>query len=198
MGEIKSAWEIAQEKIKNITVDKAALEEQENVTDGKKLASRYLEDPERTSLPDELKGLSGAKKTQTMRGALETLLGNLVLPMTDSARERNGRVRQALLVLAPGSKELAHILGQVDQFFVQYAEERDRLEETLEAQYAPRLKQKADALAKQMGGRVDLKPMQDPEFVALLKKNLALFDERYGDAVREVKKEIERLVLGKA
>jgi hypothetical protein len=198
MNEIKSAWEIAQEKIKDITIDKGAMEAQENVIAGKKLASRYLDDPEKTSLADEIKGLSGEKKTRVMKGVLDTLLSNLTLPLTDSARLRNDRVRQALPALAPGAKQLAHILGQIEQFFTQYAEERDRLEENLAAQYEPRLRQKAEALAKQMGGRVELKPMQDPEYVALLRKNLILFDERYAEAVREVKKEIERLVMGKA
>lgn len=195
MGEIKSAWEIAQEKIKDITLDKAALAAQENRTAGKKLASQFLDDPERTPLAKELKALSGEKKARTAQGIVETLLGNLVLPQGEIAKARNERARQALLILAPGSKQLAHMLGQVEQFFTQYAEERERLIETLEAQYGPRLQQKAEALAKQMGGRVELKPMQDPEFVALLKKNLALFDERYQAAVREAKKEIERLAL---
>jgi hypothetical protein len=195
MNEIKSAWEIAQEKIKNITIDKVAMQAQENVIAGKKIASRFLDDPERTSLADELKGLSGEKKTQVKKGILEALLSNLTLPLTDIATLRNDRVRQALPVLVPGSKNLTHILGQIKQFFAQYTEERERLEENLEAQYAPRLRQKAEALAKQMGGRVELKAMQDPEYVALLRKNLALFDERYSEAVREVKKEIERLML---
>jgi len=195
MGEIKSAWEIAQEKIKDITVDKAALAAQDNRTAGKKLASQFLDDPERTPLAKELKALSGEKKAQTALGIVETLLSNLVLPQSEMAKARNDRARHALVLLAPGSKQLAHMLGQVEQFFTQYAEERERLIETLETQYGPRLQQKAEALAKQMGGRVELKPMQDPEFVALLKKNLALFDERYQAAVREAKKEIERLAL---
>ncbi len=198
MSEIKSAWEIAQEKIKGISIDKKAMEAQENVIAGKKLASRFLDDPERTAFADELKALSGEKKTQVITGVLETLLSNLTLPLSEIAKTRNERARRALLELAPSVKKLTQILDQVEQFFRQFAEEREGLEENLEAQYAPRLRQKSEALSKQMGARVDLKARQDPEFVALLKKNYAVFDERYSEAVREVKKEIERLVLGKA
>jgi hypothetical protein len=198
MDEIKSAWEIAQEKIKDITVDKKAMAAQENSVVGKKIASRYLEDPERTPLADELKAFDGAKKAQALRGVVEVLLANLTLPLSESSKIRNERVMKVLPVLAPGAKQLPHILSQIRQFYEQYGAERERIEEALEAQYAPRLRQKAEALAKQMGARIELKAMQDPEFVALLKKNQAMFDERYTEAVQEVKKEIERLVLPSA
>ncbi|MBN2353608.1 MAG: hypothetical protein JXD23_13625 [Spirochaetales bacterium] len=193
MGEIKSAWEIAQEKIKNISVDKESLEEQENVVSGKKLVSRFLDDPESVSPAEELKALSGRKRTQVKRGMIETFLANLALPLSEVAKTRNDRAIKGLLSLAPGVKPLQHLLGQIAQFFADYEGERGRVEEAVTAQYAPRLKQKAEALAKQLGTRVELHAMQDPEYVALLRKNLAAFDDRYGQALREAKREIERL-----
>jgi uncharacterized membrane protein YheB (UPF0754 family) len=194
MDEIKSAWEIAQEKIKDIAVDKESLAEQENVVSGKKLMSRFLDDPEKVSPADELKRLSGKKKAQVKKGMLDTLLANFALPLSESAKSRNERVYRGLSSLAPGVKPLQHILAQIGQFFKEFEDGRVRIEEAVEAQYAPRLKQKAEALAKQLGTRVELHAMQDPEFVALLKKNLAAFDERYSQAIQEVKGEIERLV----
>jgi hypothetical protein len=194
MDEIKSAWEIAQEKIKDLTVDKDSFEEQSNVIIGKKTISRFLDNPENVSPADELAGLTGKKKAQVKRGMLDTLLANLTLPLSESAKTRNERVFQGLSALAPGVKPLQQILTQIGQFFAGFEGERDRIEEALEAQYAPRLKQKAEALAKQLGQRVELRAMQDPEFVALLKKNLAAFDDRYAQAILEAKGEIERLV----
>ncbi len=193
MGEIKSAWEIAQEKIKDISVDKESLAEQENVVSGKKLVSRFLEDPESVNPADELKGLSGTKKAQVKKGMIETYLANLALPLTEVAKTRNDRAIKGLLAIAPGVKPLQHLLSQISQFFSDYEGERGRVEEAVTAQYAPRLKQKAEALAKQLGTRVELHAMQDPEFVALLRKNLAAFDDRYGQALREAKLEIGRL-----
>ncbi len=193
MDEIKSAWEIAQEKIKDIAVDKASLEDQENLVSGKKIVSRFLDNPESVSPADELKDLSGKKRSQVRKGMLETLLANLALPLSESVKTRNDRAIKGLLALVPGVKPLQQLLNQIGQFFKDFEGERDRVEEALAAQYAPRLKQKAEALAKQYGTRVELHAMQDPEFVALLRKNLAAFDDRYNQALQEAKREIERL-----
>jgi hypothetical protein len=198
MDEIKSAWEIALENTKDISMNKDSAQERENVVQGKKIVSRFLDDPARTPLADELKALSGKTKEQVKKGMLETLLANLTLPQSGLAETRNKRVTEGILNLAPTAKPLQQILNQLSVFFKNFADERDRVEEALEAQYAPRLQQKADAIAKQLGAEVELKARQDPEFVALLKKNLAAFDERYGGALVEVKAEIGRLVLKSA
>jgi len=194
VDKIKSAWEIALEKTSDIKADKKALAEKELLEQGKRLASQYLEDEERYPLMEALAGLPAESRRKAMQGALTTLLANLTLPLSDLTEQRNKLAMKGLLSLASQEKAVAQILRQIDGFFQSFRAERDRLTQMLEQQYKPRLRQKQEALAKQLGAVVELKAEQDPEFVAMLKKNLATFDERYGEALNEAKAELTRLI----
>ncbi|HEQ72538.1 MAG TPA: hypothetical protein ENN69_08615 [Spirochaetia bacterium] len=195
MGKIKSAWEIAEEKTRNIQVDQKAIKRREAEERGKRLVSRFLEQTEGISLVNEMKAVSKEESDAVKKAVVDTLLANLTLPLSDYTTSRNKLARQGLLELTPENKTLRQILEQIATFFDNYQTEREQIEKSLEAQYAPRLRQKEDAIAKQTGTRVELHAMQDPEFVTLLKKNLGMFDERYQEALKDAKAEIERLIL---
>jgi hypothetical protein len=193
MDEIKSAWELALERTKDIETDHRALKEKEFETSGKKIASRFLDDPEKCDLKKEIAGAPTEARALVTQGCIRTLVSNLTLPLTDAAKERNKRVRDALLILTGGDKTLTDLFGQLEGFFENYAGERERMQAALEQQYEPRLRQKEAALAKQFGTAVRLQPAQDPEFVQLLKKQLGMFDGRYQEVLSQAKAEIGRI-----
>jgi len=193
MDEIKSAWELALERTKDIVTDRDALAGSQQVLLGKKLASRYLEDPGKCDLLKELQKFDGQEREQARQGCLLTLQQNFTLPLTELAGERNARVRQALLDLTNKDASLRKLFDQIQAFFANYAEERAGMQTALEQQYEPRLRQKEAALAKQLGTAVKLTPGQDPEFIQLLKKQLGMFDDRYQKVLAQAREEIGRL-----
>jgi hypothetical protein len=194
MDKIKSAWEIALEKTKNVKADPRALKEQQYLEQGKKYISAYLENPQSEDLKARLKAIEKEYETLVKRGMLDTLLSNLNLPLTDYTEQRNAGVRRALTLIFPDSKKVEMVFGQLEQFFGRYKEDRENIQEQVKARYMPKLRAKAEAIARQLGTQVELDPFTDPEFNALLNKNLAQFDEKYNTVLGQAKEELRHLL----
>lgn len=194
MDKIKSAWEIALEKTKNVKADRESLKEREYIEQGKKIISAYLDNPEQVNISSSLNKITKNYQAFAKKGMVETLLSNLTLPLTDYTAQRNTRVSQAFAGLLPGSDEVAAVFTQLVQFFSRFTEDRENIQEQIKAQYMPKLKQKAEAIAQQLGTEVELDPFADPEFNALLKRSLTEFDERYNAVLHQAKDELRRLI----
>ncbi len=194
MDKIKSAWEIALEKTKNVKADPGALKEQQYLEQGKKDISAYLDNPQDEDLKARLKTIEKQYAALVKKGILDTLLSNLNLPLTDYTAGRNSGVRRALSLVFPNAELVETVFGQLDQFFGKYKQDREHIQEQIKAQYMPKLRAKAEALARQLGTEVELDPFSDPEFTALLNKNLAAFDEKYNQILSRAKEELRRLL----
>jgi len=192
MDKIKSAWEIALEKTKDIEADRAALKEQEYLILGKKIISQFLDNPDRINIVKQLMKIEKKAQPKVKQGVLKTLLNNLHLSNNDSIIERNNRVKQAFLTLLPSSNKINFILEQIELFFKKYREDRSSIEENLREQYKPKLRQKEEAISKQLGSEIKLDPAADPEFATLLKKNFSLLEERYDSLLKQVKDELKQ------
>ncbi len=97
-------------------------------------------------------------------------------------------------MFAADKKNAAAMVEQIKQFFTQYLENRSQMIEALKKQYAPRLIQKQQELAKQYGREVTLTPDQDQEFMELLKSNLLKMETQYSDSLLKAKEELEKLL----
>ena len=91
------------------------------------------------------------------------------------------------------ARKVSAIFGQLENFFREYLEERKRMLEALERQYAPKLKKKEEEMSRQMGQRVRINPAQDPEFQAMLRNYLSQLDLKYDEVLANAKEEIRQL-----
>lgn len=192
MARIKSALEIALENTRDIEANKEALEARQYNTEGRRLVSRFLGEPE-TDLAGELKKFEGKKLQWVREGLVQALLQNLVLPVDELALKSGRRVREGFYGVISDARKLTRLMSQLEQFLNEYLAERKRVQAALEQQYAPRLRQKEQELSKQMGSPIRIDPLQDPEFVQLLKQNLVLLEDRYVRVLEEVKTELRRM-----
>lgn len=192
MAHIKSALEIAMERTEGIKADKSSIKAHETKLKARKTVSDFLSEPgnKELDLGKYLKKLPGDEKKWAMEGMSEILSANLVLPKDDSYKERLSAVSQAYSAICKERRQVAHIFAQIEQFFEQYLQNRDQVQQSLETQYAPQLQAKQKELAKQFGAEVQLSPMQDPEFVNLLQKNLARLEKQYQEALNQVKAQL--------
>jgi hypothetical protein len=194
MDKIKSAWEIALEKTKNVKADRESLKEHEYIERGKKIISAYLDNPKQADIKSSLHKTAENYRDLVKKGMIETLLSNFSLPLTDYIEQRNTSVRKAFLTLFPDSGEIDTIFNQLEQFFSRFNGDRKAIQEQIKGQYMPKLKQKAEAIARQLGTQVELDPFADPEFASLLKRSLSQFDEKYNTVLRQAKDELQRLI----
>ncbi len=189
MGEIKSAFEIAMENVKDVVGDKEALNANKFKTEGKKLVSKFLDD----SLEDiksELGKYKGKELKWVKEGMMEALLSNLVLPVDEFGISRNRKVGEALFDVVDDKGNLGKIMSELEHFFKEYLEERKRLTEAVTQQFAPKIRQKEEELSKQLGAPVKIDPTSDPEYNAFLRQHLGQLEERYKSVLTKVRDEI--------
>lgn len=196
MSKIKSALELALEKTEGVKYDKENLKADNSRKEGKKLAAEFLQsyaEGEPINLAKRLKDYSGKDLGWVKDGFFQVLVSNLILPLDESYTQRFQGISDGILEMVKDKKNAGHILKQINQFFSQYLANQKQLAENLEAQYAPKLRQKEKELARQLGTEIHLSPQSDPEFAGLLKKQLSHLEARYQEALMQVKEELKGL-----
>ena len=192
MAPIKSAWEVALENTKDIEGNKETLAAGAARDEGRKLAAKALEDTS-FGLKEALKSVARERIELVREGLIQSLLANLVLPLDEFALRKNKGVGAAVSAAVSDTRKVSAIFGQLENFFREYLEERKRMLEAIERQYAPRLKKKEEEMSRQMGQRVRINPAQDPEFQAMLRDYLAQLDLKYDQVLANAKEEIRQL-----
>jgi hypothetical protein len=192
MAPIKSAWEVALENTKDIEGSKETLAASAARDEGRKLAAKALDDPS-FGLKEALKAVDRDRIALVREGLIQSLLANLVLPLDELALRKNKQVGAAVSSSVSDARKVSAIFGQLENFFREYLEERKRMLEAIERQYAPKLKKKEEEMSRQMGQRVRINPAQDPEFQAMLRDYLSQLDLKYDDVLANAKEEIRQL-----
>jgi hypothetical protein len=192
MGEIKSALEIALERTKNVTADKSVLEVDSSIKEGKKLVSKYLDDAA-FDLDGCFKNFPEKQIQNVKDGMFQALVQNLFLPKEKFQIKKLKRIGEGFLKLIKDTKRLKGIMDQLEGFFTEYTDERERVREMLEKQFAKKLQKKEEALSKQLGSPVHLNPASDPEFHQYLTQTYGQLEERYNAILVQVKEELDRM-----
>ena len=192
MGRIKSALEIALEKTEAVKGDKTVISQFETKQKGKKLANEYLEshrgdsaDPKK-SLEDEIKKTPKEDRSSLKQGIYDVLYSQLILPDTEEDLARVETAAKGLQAVL-GDGRFNQIVKQLSQLLHQYMSEAAQYEEAIKRQYAPKLKQKEDEIARRLGRKVALDPFQDPEFVTFYNQNMKALKDNYQAAIDQVR-----------
>ena len=189
MGTIKSSWEIALERTKDVVPDKENLDQHRFATEGKKLVSRYLGDTD-VELQELLEQFGGKQAGWVREGMRDALLNNLTLPTDEFALKRSRRAGEGFGALSTNARKLRVLLNQLEQFFQEYLGERNRVQQEVDRAYEPRRQQKEAELSKKTGQRVQINPQTDPEYVGLMRQQLMMVDDRYGQVLQGVRDEL--------
>jgi len=185
MGRIKSALEIALEKTETVKGDKTVINQFETKQKGKKLANEFLDDPKK-SLEDEIKKCPKDERPSLRQGIFDVLFSQLKLPDTEEELVRVENTAKGLqAVLNDG--HFNQIVKQLPQVLHQYMDDAAKYEEAIKRQYAPKLKQKEDEIAKRLGRKVALDPFQDPEFVTFYNQNMKALKDNYQEVIDQVR-----------
>ncbi len=192
MADIKSAWEIAQEKLGKI--GEATPEERvrwKYIPEGERLAAQYIKDD--TNLAAEINKYNNAGERKYVKeGVEEVLIRNISLPTTDFAKKNNKRIMDTLKSLKKDKVAVENIYSQMRRIFQHYAstgeEQRKQAYQQLKVDFAGRLR---EAMAQQginPETRVDVE--RQPEFQSEWRKMSARLDEQYIKYLDEFKKQL--------
>ncbi len=125
MGDIKSALEIAMEKIEKLgePTDEERLK-WKHVPEGEKLAARYIKQD--CNLVDELSRYEENVRRYIIEGAGDVLIRNINLPKSDLAKRTNKRAMEGLKAIKSGKVGVENVYSKIRRIFNHYMEEGEQ------------------------------------------------------------------------
>jgi hypothetical protein len=187
MGRIKSALEIALERTESVSGDKSSIDKFEAKQKGKKIANEFLEG-DSASLEEGIKKFPKDQQEALKQGIFDVLIAQITLPAVKEDEKRIEAVGKGLQTVLNNSR-FNSLYKQLTQALSRYLDEATQYDEAIRQQYAPKLRQKEEELARRLGRKVQLDPFQDPEFVAFYNKNMSALKDNYQAAVDEVREQ---------
>ncbi len=196
MAEIKSTMDLVMERMAKMTANaKPATNDEDNQKTGMRLAAEYLN----KQLPD----LAGelAKQPQDIqqavfKGAVQTLLRNVVLPRDEMLQERSDEALSGVMNLAQalGVSAVSQSCSELQQILQQYNQHKDQVIEQLEGALVSQLEQQYAGRGADTG---KLRASMHPKYHEEMAKMQQDLNNQYLQAIDQ-RKEIIQQQLGLA
>jgi hypothetical protein len=195
MGDIKSALEIAMEKVEKL--EQATEEERlkwKYVPEGEKLAAGYLR--EDCNLVIELGKYEEKVRRYIIEGAGDILIRNINLPKDDLAKKSNRRVMEGLKSLRSDKVAVENVYSKLRQIFNHYVEQgeqqRKQAYETLKTEFEAKVRQ---AMQQQFGltAGVKIDVEKQPQFQEEWRQVQTQIDSQYVKLLDEYKQELSSI-----
>jgi len=192
MGDIKSALEIAMEKVEKL--GEATDEERlrwKYVPGGEKLVARYLS--EGCNLVVELGKYEEKVRRYIIEGATSILIRNINLPKNDLAKKNNRRAMEGLKNLKSDKVAVENVYSQLRHLFNHYMEQgeqqRKQAYETLKTEFEAQVRQAVQQqLGLLTGVKIDVE--KQPQFQEEWRKVQTQIDSQYYKLLDEYKQKL--------
>ena len=195
MGDIKSAFEIAMEKVEKL--GEATEEERlkwKYVPQGEELAARYLK--KGCNLVAELSQYQENVRKHIIEGAAEILTRNINLPKNDVAKKNNKKAMDGLKTLKSDKVSVENVYSSIRNIFDHYAEQgeqqRKQAYQSLKTEFEAKIQQAVQQqLGTLTGVRVDVE--KQPQFQQEWRKIQTQLDSQYLGLLAEYKRELSSI-----
>jgi len=192
MGEIKSAFEKAMERVEKIgEASEEELMKWKYTPEGQRLAVEYLE--EECNLTAELGKYKDEEKPFVAKGAEEVLLRSIGLPLNEFAKKNSRRAMEAIKALKRDKASVENVYSKMRRIFAHYEQEgeqqRRQAYEMLKQDFQLKIEQ---AIQQQTGvpAGVQIDVERQPQFQEEWRRILAQLDSQYQKLLEEYKQEI--------
>ncbi len=192
MGDIKSALEIAMEKVGKL--GEATDEERlrwKHVPEGERLAARYLNRD--CDLVVELSRYEKNVTRYIIEGAADILIRNINLPKDDLARRSNTRAMDGLKTIKSDKVGVENVYSKMRRIFNHYTEQgeqqRKQAYQSLKTEFEAKIQQ---AIQQQLGSPAGIKidVEKQPQFREEWHKIQSQLDMQYLKLLDEYKQEL--------
>jgi len=192
MGDIKSAREIAMEKVEKLgRVTEEERLKWKYVPEGEKLAARYIK--EDCNLVADLSQFEENVRKYVMEGASDILIRNINLPKDNSAKRNNKKAMDGLKTMKSDKVAVENVFSKIRRIFDHYAEhgeqQRKQAYESLKAEFGAKIQQ---AVQQQLGSftRINIDVERQPQFQEEWQKLQTQLDLQYIKLLDEYKQEL--------
>jgi len=192
MGDMKSAREIAMEKLEKL--GEPSEEERlkwKYVPEGEKLAAKYIKRD--CNLVDELSQHEENVRRYIIEGAGDILIRNINLPKSDLAKRNNKRAMDGLKAIKSDKVGVENVYSKMRRIFNHYIEQgeqqRKQAYERLKIEFEAKIQQ---AVQQQLGPltRIKVDVEKQPQFQEEWRKIQAQLDSQYLNLLDEYKQEL--------
>ena len=192
MGDIKSAFEIAMEKVNQM--EESTEEEKlqwKYIPEGEKLAGRFLK--EKVNLLAELKNYDEEVRKYIINGASGILARNISLPINDHTKQNNKKVMDGLKVIKNDKVAVENLFSKIRYIFNHYAEQGEEQKkqayEALKADLGEKIQQALQQqMSPMMGAKIDVE--KQPQFQQEWRKIQQQIDGQYTSHLNEYIREL--------
>ncbi len=192
MGEIKSAAEIAREKIEKL----GEVTEEERLKwkygpEGEKLAARYIKTD--CNLVNELSKYEEKARKLVIKGINDILLRNISLPRNSVASKATKKAMEGLKAIKNDKVAVENVLSKIRHIMEHYTQQGEQQKrqayESLKKEFEAKIQQ---AIKQQMGVNAQMKIdiERQPQFLEEWQKVQAQMESQYLTLLEEYKKEL--------
>ena len=192
MGEMKSAFEKAMEKVEKLgEASEEELMKWKYTPEGQRLAVEYLK--EGCNLTAEVGKYGEETKRFVIKGAQEVLLRSIGLPLNEFAKKNSRRAMEAIKALKRDKASVENVYSKMRRIFAHYEQEgeqqRRQAYEMLKQDFQLKIQQ---AIQQQIGvpAGVKIDVERQPQFQEEWRRILAQMDSQYQKLLEEYKQEI--------
>lgn len=193
MGEMKSAYEKAMEKIEKLgKPSPEEIGELEYVPKGNLIAARYLKG-EDIELVEEINRFEQKVRKYIHRGVEEILLENIVLPQKEAQALANKRAIEGLVSLKKDKKNSQALLEQLRMVFNYYEKAKQQVAQQVRQAVEMKLSEAMKAMEQQSGMKLRIDVESQPEYKEGLFKAMAQLNQQYEKALIDWREHIKML-----
>jgi len=191
MADIKSAYEIAMEKINKI--ESATPEERlkwKFVPKGEELAGKYMKDD--MNLTVELSKYKDEERKHVAQGISSVLVRNIDLPKNDAVKKNNRKAMDGIKLIKKDKTGVENLFSKIRYIFNHYTEQGEQQKKQAYEQVKEQFAMKLQQALQQQGAtaRMNIDVERHPQFQEEWRKMLIRLDTQYLEHLNEYKHDL--------
>lgn len=193
MAEIRSTLEMVMERAAKIAAEAEDASSGESaMQQGMRLAAGHLNKGE-SDLAAQLQEQKKEDQPHVLKGMIDTLLRNIVLPRDEVLLQNSAKALDAISSLASG--DVSATCSELQQLLGQYSQHKEQMIQQLEAAIRQQLEQHMAQQGTQLTEDMAINPAMHPKYQEELDKMLTDLNGQYNEALDQRKEMIrQRLV----
>ena len=183
MARIKSAWEIALEKTRDIEIDETKYRTDTLTKEGMALAGGYLNNTDQKLDVVAAKYASYGKEDLTLvrSGMVSTILSNVSLPSDDIYELRFRRTCDLVNLVTGNDPQADGLMNQIGDFLKQYLDAKDAFVERMKTQIQQAMESNPEGV-------------NSAQYSQIISQNLKKMESQYSDALENTKEALRELL----
>ena len=191
MGEIKTAWEKAMEKVEKM--GKATDEElrrMEHIPAGNAIAAKFINEDNYDFETQLTKYKGSGIRQYVIEGAMEVFLRNITLPHDEREKIRTEKSLVGIKILKENKKQIDGIIDHIKNIISYYEQARQHSFGQFKKDFEAKIREAGSMLQKMPGNAANLEAQIQQQFQDEWRRVSMELDAQYEKALEEQKQQI--------